>query len=537
MRKDRLFILIFTFIYCIEGYTCTNLLVTKGASKDGSTMISYLADSHILFGELYYKPAQNYSAGTMFDIYEWDHNKKLGQIKQVKHTYSVVGNMNEYQVVIGETTFGGRPELPDTTAVLDYGNLIYVTLQRAQTSREAIRIMANLVAENGYWSEGESFSIADANDVWIMDMVGKGVGNKGAVWVARRIPDGYISAHANHSRITTFPLHDTMNCLYSKDVISFARAKGYFKGADEIFSFSDAYAPADFESLRFGEARVYSIFQRASPSTKFSTDYIMGNIHAEPLPLWIKPDSLITIKSAIALMRDHFEGTLLDMTKDIGSGPFQCPYRWRPLTWKVDGIEYFNERAISTMQTGFSFISQSRNYLPDAIGGVLWFGVDDSYSTVYFPMYCANTIVPPSYAEGNGNMYKYSPTSAFWIFNLVSNFAYLRYSMMIKDIQKVQSDLENQFMSNQKSVEKIALNLYDSKNKKSAIEYLTNYSIRQGELTSQRWKLLGEELLVKYIDGNVKPDSGKLEQPGYPEWWYKTVIQNSGDKFKVPVAK
>lgn len=529
---------------------CTNLIVTKGASKDGSTMITYLADSHALYGELYFKPSADYVTGTLVDVNEWDTGKHLGKIKQAAHTYSVVGNMNEYQLAIGETTFGGREELQDTTAIVDYGSLIYLTLQRAKTAREAIQVMASLVEEYGYYSTGESFSIADPNEVWILEMIGKGTQlvekgkgnlktkvniNKGAVWVARRIPDGYISGHANQARIRQFPLNDPENCLYAKDIISFARSKGWFSGKDEEFSFTDAYAPLTYSSLRFCEGRVYSMFNRAAPSIKLSMDYVKGVEGTEPMPLWIKPDNKLTVKEVMELMRDHFEGTDFDMTKDLGAGPYALPYRWRPLTWKVDGVEYCNERAISTQQTGFSFVAQCRSWMPDPIGGILWFGVDDSYSTVYTPMYCGITRVPETFAEGNGNLFTYSPTSAFWVFNSVANFAYSRYSDMIKDIRIRQSELESEYLTYVPAIDKAAAELYKT-NKALAIEFVTNFSVNQGNNTVNQWRKLGESLLVKYMDGNVKID-GKITHPNYPESWLRKITESTGDQLKTKKMK
>jgi dipeptidase len=533
MKKVNLFLLIFGLVSIPVQVTrsCTNILVSKGASTDGSTMITYAADSHELYGELYYYPAADHPAGTMLDIYEWDTGKYLGQIEQVPHTYLVVGNMNEHQLTISETTFGGRSELRDTTALMDYGSLMYITLQRAKTAREAIQVIDELLSEYGYYSSGESFSIADPNEVWIMEMISKGMHEKGAVWVARRVPDGYISAHANQARIRQFPLNDPENCLYSEDVIDFAREMDYFEGYDKDFSFADAYAPIDYGALRFCEGRVYSVFNRAAPSINMPMDYVKGVEGAEPMPLWIKPDDKLSVHDVMELMRDHFQGTEWDMTKDIGAGPFGLPYRWRPLVWEVDGVEYCNERAISTQQTGFSFVSQSRSWLPNPIGGVLWFGVDDTYSTVYTPMYCNITEIPSSFKEGNGGMLDFTWNSAFWVFNFVSNFTYLRYNMMIEDVQKVQRALELGFITEQEAIDKLALEMYEEDPEK-AIAYLTDYSVKQGEYTVHRWKQLGEQLLVKYIDGNVKVN-GELTQPGYSEEWYRKVIETTDDHFEM----
>ena len=533
---------------------CTNFLITKGASVDGSTMITYAADSHTLYGELYYTPAADHPVGTMLDIYEWDTGRHLGEIPQVPHTYSVVGNMNEFQLAIGETTYGGRRELSrQEGAVMDYGSLIYVTLQRAKTAREAIGVMASLVEEHGYCSSGESFSISDPEEVWILEMIGKGEGEKGAVWVAVRIPDGYISGHANQARITTFPLNDPQNCVYSKDVISFAREKAWFNGKNKDFSFSDVYAPVDFSGARFCDARVWAGFNKVASGMEQYEDYAFGLIEhggengfpVNRLPLWVKPDKKLSVQDVMAMMRGHFEGTKLDMTKDIGAGPFQLPYRWRGLTWEVDSVAYCNERAVSTQQTGFSFVAQSRNWLPDPIGGIFWFGVDDSYSTCYAPMYCGITEVPECFAVGNGDMLTYSETSAFWTFNYVANLAYLRYIDMIQDIQKVQSELENKFTSYIPFIDQAAKSLYNESGPEKARQFITQYSVNEANNMTKRWKELGHYLLVKYMDGNIKrekdgwferTETGLAPYPifaGYPEWWYKVIVDSTGDHFKV----
>lgn len=527
-----LFLILMVFLLNHSASACTNFLITKGASKDGSTMITYAADSHVLYGELYYTAAADHIPGSMLDVYEWDTGKYLGQIKQVAHTYTVVGNMNEHQVSIGETTWGGRRELRDPNAIMDYGSLMYIALQRAKTAREAIQVITDLVAEYGYYSSGESFSIADPNEVWIFEIIGKGPENKGAVWVARKVPDGYICAHANQARIRQFPLNDKENCIYSEDVISFAREKGYFDGKDKDFSFADAYAPLDYGALRFCEARVWSMFRRAAPSLILSMDYVKGEKGAKPLPLWIEPDEKLSVHDVMELMRDHFEGSDFDMTKDIGAGPFKLPYRWRPLTWEVDSVQYCNERATSTQQTGFSFVAQARSWLPDPIGGVLWFSVDDTYSTVYVPMYCSISEVPKSYAVGTGSFHDFTWESAFWVFNFVSNYTYSRYSDMIVDVQKVQRELEGRFLADQPGIEKAALELFN-KSPRLAVDYLTDYSVKTGNETVKRWKKLGEFLIYKYLDGNVKNELGKVTHPGYPESWYRTIVNETGDHFKM----
>ena len=555
MKKQLLLpVLMLLFLTGFRSNTmaCTNFLITKGASTDGSVMISYSADSHTLYGELYYRPAKDYPANTMVDVYEWDTGKLLGKIAQVKHTFSVVGNMNEYQVALGETTYGGRDELQHQKgAVVDYGSMMYIALQRAKTAREAIKVMTDLVAEYGYASEGESISVSDANEAWIFEIIGKGEGQKGAVWVARRIPDGYICGHANEARITQFPLNDPENCLFSSDVITFARSKGYFDGKDEEFSFSDTYAPVTFSGARACEARVWAMFNRINSNMGQYQDYAMGKLvkgkwgyTMNRMPLWIKPDKKVSVHDVMELMRDHYEGTKMDMTKDIGAGPFTCPYRWRPMTWKVDSVPYVHERAVSTQQTGFVFVAQSRSWLPNWIGGIHWFGVDDTYTTVFSPMYCGITKIPESYAEGNGTILKYSPTSAFWAFNWVANWAYTKYSYMIKDIQLVQRELETKYTTEVvNKIDKEALDLY-KKDKNKARVYLTNYSVKTGNSTVKRWQELGQYLLVKYIDGNIKKEKdGKFidngtgqavmpNQPGYPEWWLKEIVREHGDGVK-----
>lgn len=531
MRRLRAVLLLVAAIVVLAGssFACTNLLVTKGASVDGSTMITYAADSHGLYGELYFTPAARYPEGTMLDIYEWDTGKYLGQIPQVRETYQVIGNMNEYQLAISETTYGGRKELRNSEGIMDYGSLIYVTLQRAKTAREAIKIMGQLVADYGYYSSGESFSISDPNEVWIMEMIGKGEGNKGAVWVALRVPDGYISAHANQARITTFNPKDKDNCIASEDVISFAREKGYYPedAKDKDFSFSDTYAPLDFGGLRFCEGRVWSIFRRVNKDMEKYLSYVKGE-SKERMPLWIKPDNKLTVHDAMELMRDHFEGTEFDMTADVGAGPYKCPYRWRPMTWEVDGQEYLHERAISTQQTAFSFVSQSRANLPNPVGGVLWFGVDDTYSTAYVPMYCGIREIPYNFAVGTGSFNEFTWESAFWVFNFVSNYTYSRYSDMIVDVQKVQRELEGHFLAIQNDVEKEAVALYNESPER-ARKYLTEYSKKQAATTVKRWKELGEFLIFKYLDGNPKDEYNRPTHPDAPEEWYRLIIEDTGD--------
>jgi dipeptidase len=536
---------------------CTNFLITKGASKDGSVMITYSADSHVLYGELYYWAARKWPAGSMVDVYEWDTGKFLGKIPQKAQTYSVVGNMNQHQLSIGETTFGGRPELADSTAVIDYGTLIYFTLQRAKNAREAIVNFSQLVTDYGYASSGESFSIADKNEAWILELIGKGQGKKGAVWVARRIPDGYISGHANHPRITTFPLADGVKSITSKeldkinnpevetvyayDVIDVARGFGWFTGADKDFSFCDTYAPLDFGGARFCEARVWAGFNTVNSQMGKYLDYAMGENLDNRMPLWIKPDNKLGVNDVIGMMRNYYQGTPMDMTKDVGAGPYGSTVRWRPMEWQVDGVKYIHERAISTQQTGFSFVAQSRSWLPDPVGGIIWFGVDDTYYTVYSPMYCGITKVPETFAVGNGDMMTFSDNSAFWVFNQVTNFAYTRTRLLIGDLQKKQSELENGYMSETIKTDKTAEALY-KKNPAEAVKFLTDYSVKAGNNTVKQWKELYKFLFVKYVDGNVKEKqplpkgykyvAPKLSQPGYGDEWNRIIVKETGDKYK-----
>ncbi len=556
MRRVNLSFVLALSVLSGEVLACTNFLVTPGASVNGTAMITYAADAHVLYGELYFRPAADYPPGTLMDVYEWDTNRFLGRIPQLAHTYSVVGNMNEHQVAIGETTYGGRSELYDSTGTIDYGSLIYITLQRARTAREAIHIMGDLVAEHGYCSSGESFSIADPNEVWIMELIGKGTEMvtrggksynkyKGAVWVAVRIPDGYVSGHANQARIQQFPLDDPENCIYAPDVIEFAREKGYYSGTDEAFSFSDTYAPITFEGARFCDIRVWSFFKEINDGMQQYFEYVKGEDLENRMPLYIKPNRKLSNRDLMNFMRDHLEGTPLDMTKDAGAGPFGLPYRWRPLTWEQDGKMYVNERATATQQTGFSFVAESRPVKPDFLGGILWFGIDDAAATTYVPMYSGMTRVPPSYAVGNGDLLTYSETSAFWTFSFVSNFSYLRYNAMMVDVRKVQGELEEKFTSEVPTIDAAAAALYEV-NPDMAREFVTNYSVNMGEYTVQRYKKLGQFLLVKYIDGNIKKEENGVfqrssdgyplspDQPGYSEQWKEIVVKDAGKNLKAP---
>lgn len=570
----------------VEASACTNVIVTKGASADGSNIVSYAADSHGLFGELYFHPAADWKAGSKLKIYDWDSGRYLGEIAQVPHTYKTVGNMNEHQLIIAETTFGGRSELEDKTGGIDYGSLIYIALQRCKTAREAIATMTSLADEYGYCSEGESFSIADKEEVWIMEMIGKGTNlkngentRKGVVWVARRIPDGYVSCHANQSRISTFPLNDPANCLYSKDVISFARAQGYFDGEDDEFSFCDAYCPIDFGAMRGCEARVWSAFNIMSNGwftyedengrmvTKDAytfIEYALGHSAQNRLPLYIEPAKKLTVKDVANIMRDHYEGTPLDMTVDIGAGGNALPYRWRPMGFDYDGKSYINERAIATQQTGFWFVGQSRGLFPDVIGGIIWFGADDAATSYVTPVYTNTERVPRCFAQGNGDIITYSPTASFWINNRISNACYKMYNIMAPYVRKEIDEFENDQLLRVHDVDNAALDLYGkaarkvqnkSKNGRqidpkeetgdpflTVKRYLTNYSVNTAQDQFKKWSKLEETLLVKFIDGNVKaqnPDgtfkhsefsvhqTGGIEQPGYTDIWKEAVATSA----------
>jgi len=566
---------IFTTWAGTESYACTNFLVTKGASKDGSVMITYSADSHTLYGELYHWPAAKYPKGTMMDVYEWDTGKFLGQIPQAEETYNVIGNMNEHQVAIGETTYGGRAELGSQKgAIMDYGSLMYIGLQRSRTAREAIKVITELMNDYGYASSGESFSVSDKNEAWIFEIIGKGEGQKGAVWVALRIPDGYVCAHANHARITTFPLSDgkksisfkqrdkimnpEVECYYADDVISFAEDKGWFKGKDKEFSFSDTYAPVDFSAARFCEIRVWSFFKSVNKEMNNYFDYASGKIEHDSkfpngdknkndyptnrMPLWIKPDRPVEMHELANYMRDHLEGTSLDMTQDIGGGPFGSPYRLRPLTWEVDGVTYCNERATCTQQTGFWFLAQSRSWLPDPIGGIFWFSVDDAASSTLMPMYASITRVPEKMARGYGSMMEFVDDAAFWVFNQISNFSYSRYNYIHPEIKAKQQADEQNFIKMIQTIDNSAKNLYD-KDPVQAVEFLTDFSVNAGNNTVLDYKKFYGHLFTRFMDGNIKtatevPEgyiyhAPKVEQPGYPEWYLREIIEQTGDKLKV----
>lgn len=528
---------------------CTGLIVGKKASTDGSVFISYAADSHTLYGALYHWPAATWADGSILDVVEWDTGSYSGQIAQVGKTYNVVGNLNEKQVAITESTWGGCDILRGTEGLIDYGSLIYITLQRAASAREAIKIMTGLVEKYGYKSTGESFTIADKNEVWVMEMIGKGKGETGAVWVAIRIPDNAISAHANQSRIQQIPFDDKENCMYSPDVVEFAREKGLYEGSDEDFSFQKAYNPYDFSGLRGCEARVWSFFNRFADGMDKYLPLVMGyEPDAEPMPLYVIPNRKLSLSDVQNMMRDHYEGTPMDMTQDIGAGPYKVPYRWRPMNFEVDGQTYLNERAIATQQSGFVLVTQLRADMPDYVGGIQWFATDDADMSVFTPMYGSMTKVPWCYDEKNGSMTEFSWTSAFWMHNWVANMAYNKYSYMIKDIRKVQQKLENQYQTDQPSIEAKAMEIAKAEGEEKAVEFLTNYATKLADDMTAEWKKLGEYLLVKYIDGNVKLEKdGKFiekdglavfpDQPGYDEAYYRTIHEGNYEHLKVPAKK
>ncbi|NIS15086.1 MAG: dipeptidase, partial [candidate division Zixibacteria bacterium] len=494
-----------------------------------SVMITYTCDGEF-HPHLEYTPAADHEEDSL-EITDWNGNVR-GKVHQVPHTYAVVDMMNEHQLAISETTFTGREELQDTLGLLHYWDLMVLGLQRARTAREAIEVMTDLAETYGYRSTGESFSIADTKEAWIMEMSGMGPGNTGAVWVARRIPDGYISCHANKARIGEFPLDDPENCLYSENVIDFAVEKGFYDPeSDEQFSFRKAYCPDTPSNHKYADTRVWSIFRRAAPSQEFDPNYHRAVEDAEEYPLWIKPDEKLSLSDVFSLMRDHYEGTPYDMTQGVDAGPYNTPYRWRPMEWEVDSVTYMWERPISTQQTGFSFVSQSRDWLPDPIGGVFWYGVDDTWFTCYTPLYCGITEIPKSYTVGS--LQDFTWESAWWVFNFVSNFCNLKYSYMIKDIQAVQQELEGFYIEMQPRIEQMALEISESDHD-LMIEFLTRYSVDNAENVVNRWRELGEHLIVKYNDGYVKNEKGRPEEVGYPESWLKKVIKERGDYYKLP---
>ena len=512
---------------------CTNFMVTRGASADSSVMITYTCDGEF-HPRLDDEPAADHQPGDSLELKDWS-GKIRGKVAQAPHTYAVLDLMNERQLAFGETTFGGREDLMNPNGLLHYWDLMKLTLQRAKTAREAVNVIAGLVAEYGYRSEGESFSIADPREVWYMEIVGTGPGGKGAVWVALRVPDGYVCAHANKARIGEFPLNDLENCLYSENAISFAVEKGYYNPkSGKPFRFCDAYCPPNPKNLRYAETRVWSIFRRCAPSLNLSPDCHRGVEGARPYPLWIKPDQKLALADVMSIMRDHYEGTDYNMTKGVDAGPFASPNHWRPMDWQVDSVEYVWERAISTPQTGFSFISQSRDWLPDPIGGVYWYGVDDTYFTCWVPLYCGINSLPRAFTTGNLRQFTWE--SAWWVFNFVANYANLKYSFMKEDIIKVRDELENGFLAMQPVVEKTAVGL-EKQDTTLLKRYLTDYSVNHAEEVVRRYRELGEFLICKYNDGYVKDENGRPQEVGYPEEWLREVVRLRPDQFRVPKWK
>lgn len=541
MKLSHLFTIAF-LSSSAAALACTGLIAAPGATADGSTLITYAADSHTLYGELYHRPAADHPKGTMRKVVEWDTGKLLGEIPEIAHTYTTIGNMNEHGLAITESTWGGRDELAGT-GIIDYGSLIYITLERAKTAREAIKVMTDLVKDYGYASSGESFTIADPDEVWIMELIGKGKADKGAVWVARRVPDDCISGHANHSRIHRFPLKDkTGHTIYSPDVISFARKQGYFSGRDEDFSFSRAYAITDGGALRGCDGRVWAFYNKhAADSMDTYLDWVLRG-QGEPLPLWVKPAKPLTAADMKWMMRDHFEGTPMDMTLDVGAGPYKVPYRWRPLTYSVDSVEYTHERAIATQQTGFSLVAQLRKDAPEQMKGILWFGVDDANTCVYIPMYSCLAAAPHEFAVGNGDLLNLKWDAAFWVTNFVANQAYNRYSQMIPDIRRVQCAMED-------TIESEVNTLYaeiPELDPDVAVKLLNEHAADWSKKYTDRYRQLGEYLLVKYLDGNVKKErdgrfarteTGMPESPrfdGYDQRYYRSIATdpNGGQRLK-----
>lgn len=530
----------------VYAFACTNFIVGKKASADGSVICTYNADDYGMFIGLCHYPAGKHAKGEMRQIYDWDTKEYHGQIPEAPETYNVIGNINEYQVSIGETTFGGREEMVDTTGILDYGSLIYIALQRSKTAREAIKVMTNLAETYGYCSEGETFTICDPDEAWIMEMMGKGPGSKGVVWVAMRIPDDAICAHANQSRIRTFNQKDKENVMFSKDCIKYAREMGWFDGKDKDFSFCEAYAYPDFSGRRFCEARVWSFFNHFSTDMNRYLPYAEGKVKdAEPMPLWIVPNKKVSIQDIQACMRDHYEGTPFALDNDLGQGIWNMPYRPTPLTFKVDGKSYFNERPTSTQQSSFTYVAQLRSWLPRQIGGILWFGNDDGNMVAYTPVYCGNTVQPECYNTPGADAVTFSDKNAYWVCNWVSNMVYPRYSQMFGSLQTVRDSLEASYFAEQAAIEEKAQSLYQEDPSK-AIAYLNKYSCDKAQQMLERWKQLAIYLIVKYNDMAVKPEAdgkflrtptglgARVQRPGFPESTARELVRQTGTKYQVP---
>ena len=534
-----------------EAEACSNFIVGKKASVDGSVMCSYSADDYGMFQNLCHYPAAKHAKGEMRKIFDWDSNKYYGEIPEVAETYNVIGNINEWQVTIGETTYGGREEMVDSTGIMDYGSLIYVALQRSKTAREAIKVMTTLANTYGYNSEGETFTICDPNEAWIMEMMGKGAGSKGAVWVALRIPDDAICAHANQSRIGKFNMKDKKNVMYAKDVVSFARSKGWFQGKDADFSWKMAYAKPDFSGRRFCDARAWAMLNHFYDMSPY-LDWALGkNPDAQDMPLWVVPNKKVSVKDVENVMRDHYEGTPLSVAdgSDIGGGIWEMPYRPTPLMYKVDGKQYFNERPVSTQQSGFVFVSQMRSWLPREIGGVFWFANDDANMAAFTPVYCSMTERPECYNTPGADALHFSKKNAYWVCNMTSNMVYPRYSLMFPTLKEVRDSLDNSYFAAQAGVEKKAQELY-AQNPQAAVKYLNDYSVEKAQQMLARWNQLFEFMVVKYNDMIIKPTdkNGTFKKTpyglgatpvrsGYPEKFAKQLVKQSGDKFLVPEEK
>lgn len=546
----KLFLLFFSITFFVSSEACTNFIVGKAASKDGSVICTYNADDYGMFIGLCHYPAAKHAKGEMRKVIDWDTKEYHGEIPEAPETYNVIGNINEYQVTIGETTYGGREEMVDSTGILDYGSLIYIALQRSKTAREAISVMTTLAETYGYNSEGETFTICDPNEAWIMEMMGKGPGSKGVVWVAMRIPDNAICAHANQSRIGKFNMKDKKNVIYSKDVVKFARSKGWFDGKDTDFSWKETYAKPDFGGRRFCDARVWAFFRHFDKGFDRYLPWALGkDPNAEDMPLWIVPDHKVSVQEVEACMRDHYEGTPLALDQDVAQGLWDSPYRPTPLYFEVDGKKYFNERPTSTQQTAFSYVSQMRSWLPREIGGVLWFGNDDGNMVAYTPIYCGNTIQPECYNTPGADAVTFSDKNAYWVCNWVSNMVYPRYSQMFPALKEVRDSLEQSYFVEQKQIEDHASQLY-ANDKAAALKYLNDYSNEKAAQMLARWKQLATYLIVRYNDMAVKPVNAdgtfkrtstglgaRVERPGYTDAARRALVKQTGDKFAVPDEK
>lgn len=546
----KLFLLFFSITFFVSSEACTNFIVGKAASKDGSVICTYNADDYGMFIGLCHYPAAKHAKGEMRKVIDWDTKEYHGEIPEAPETYNVIGNINEYQVTIGETTYGGREEMVDSTGILDYGSLIYIALQRSKTAREAISVMTTLAETYGYNSEGETFTICDPNEAWIMEMMGKGPGSKGVVWVAMRIPDNAICAHANQSRIGKFNMKDKKNVIYSKDVVKFARSKGWFDGKDTDFSWKETYAKPDFGGRRFCDARVWAFFRHFDKGFDRYLPWALGkDPNAEDMPLWIVPDHKVSVQEVEACMRDHYEGTPLSLDQDVAQGLWDSPYRPTPLYFEVDGKKYFNERPTSTQQTAFSYVSQMRSWLPREIGGVLWFGNDDGNMVAYTPIYCGNTIQPECYNTPGADAVTFSDKNAYWVCNWVSNMVYPRYSQMFPALKEVRDSLEQSYFVEQKQIEDHASQLY-ANDKAAALKYLNDYSKEKAAQMLARWKQLATYLIVRYNDMAVKPVNAdgtfkrtstglgaRVERPGYTDAARRALVKQTGDKFAVPDEK